>query len=100
MPVPQDKPRTVHYKDLEWKLDPQIFDDFEFTEQLYQLNHVEDVQEGEDGALAIVPLLHTLCGDKYAQVKRVLRDDSTGRIPLENVAGFVADVMNQIAPNS
>ncbi|TCD53771.1 hypothetical protein EJ419_07335 [Alloscardovia theropitheci] len=101
MPLPhENKPQTVTYKDLTWQIDPTILDDLDFIEHLYDLTHADETTQDGDGALAVVPLLRTLCGDKYKEVKSALRDPESGRIDAQTVQEFTMDVMKQLNPNS
>lgn len=95
---PKDTPRTVTVQGVELTVDPSIFDDLEITEALYSLQHA-DTDTG-DGALAIIPLLRRLCGEKYETVKHALRDPDTGRIPLTVVGDFITQLMGKLVPNS
>lgn len=98
--MPTPKPKTITYKTLTWQLDPELLNDLDIMEALYNLNHAEEAQDNEDGALAIVPLMMKLCGDKYAQVKKILRDSETGRITADKIGEFVQSVLEQLNPNS
>lgn len=99
MPIPETLTKTITYNDLTWQLDTNILNDYEIVEDIYQLNHIDDAGDEDDGALAIVPLLKKLCGSKYTQVKKMLRENNDGRIPVEQVAEFVQNVLGQLNGN-
>ena len=52
------------------------------------------------GAFAIVPFLKKLCGDQYTAMKDALRDPDTGRVSIDKVSEFIAQLLEQVAPNS
>ena len=52
------------------------------------------------GAFAIVPFLKKLCGDQYTAMKDALRDPDTGRVSIDKVSDFIAQLLEQVAPNS
>lgn len=93
--IPPD-PDTKHVTimGITLTISPELFDDLDVMEQLYDLTNQED-----PNPFSFVPFLKKLCGDAYLKVKKALRQDD-GRIPMEKVADFVAQLMNQAAPNS
>lgn len=95
---PQGKPRTVTVHGVTLTIDPAIFDDLDMLEDLYAMQESADGDGA--GAFRMIPFLRRLLGDDYARVKKALRDPDTGRIPMESVASFVAELMEKAAPNS
>ncbi|TPF93627.1 hypothetical protein BW14_05040 [Bifidobacterium sp. UTBIF-68] len=93
---PKDTPRKVEVMGVTMTISPAIFDDLDMVENLYDLQHAD---ENEEGGFAIVPFLRKLCGKDYTDVKNALRDDS-GRIPFEKVGEFVQQLLGQLNPNS
>lgn len=92
---PKSRPKTITVQGVSLTVDPDVFDDLDMLEDVYA------IQSGSgDGPLRIVPLLERICGDAYPQVKKSLRDPETGRIPMEKVGGWLAEVMREAAPNS
>ena len=96
--LPKDAPRHVSVRGIEFDVDPNVFDDLDVLEDLYDIQNSDN---DPNGAFKIIPLLRKLLGDDaYRQAKRVLRDPDTGRIGMETVAGFLTEVMGQASPNS
>lgn len=91
-PDPDTKRVTIMGVDL--TISPELFDDLDVMENLYDLTNQED-----PNPFSFVPFLKKLCGDDYLKVKKALRQ-ADGRIPMEKVTDFVAQLMNQEAPNS
>ncbi len=92
---PKDKPITVTVNDVHVSVDPNVFDDLEVVEALY------DIQSGDNtGNLAIIKFLRCVFGDDYTRVKEALRDPDTGRIEVEAIGGILEQVMGQANPNS
>ncbi len=92
---PKDKPITISVNGLKLDVDPNVFDDLEVVEALY------DMQSGDNtGSLAIIKFLRTVFADNYTRVKDALRDPNTGRIEVESITGLLEQVMNQANPNS
>ncbi|KFI56593.1 hypothetical protein [Bifidobacterium callitrichos] len=85
-------PKTVTVHGVTLTIDPELFDDYEIVEDLY------DVQSGEN-PLKAVPLLRRLLGDKYEEVKDALRGED-GRITSEALDTFLTDLMEAANPNS
>lgn len=98
---PQDtenQPKTVEVMGVTVTVGPAIFDDLDMVEYLYDL---QAAQEGDGtGAFAIVPFLKKLCGDQYTAMKDALRDPDTGRVSIDKVSEFIAQLLEQVAPNS
>lgn len=94
--MPKTSPKTAIIHGVTLTVDPDLFDDLDMLEWLY------DIQNAADGgdALAVVPFLRKICGPAWPQIKNALRDPDTGRIPMTAVTGFIGELMNQIAPNS
>lgn len=98
---PQDtenQPKTVEVMGVTLAVSPAIFDDLDMVEYLYDL---QAAQEGDGaGAFAIVPFLKKLCGPQYTAMKDALRDPDTGRVSIDKVSEFIAQLLEQVAPNS
>ena len=96
--TPKNQPRTVEVMGVTLAVSPAIFDDLDMVEYLYDL---QNAQEGDgSGAFAIVPFLKKLCGDQYTAMKDALRDPDTGRVSIDKVSDFIAQLLEQVAPNS
>lgn len=96
--TPKNRPRTVEVMGVTLAVGPAIFDDLDMVEYLYDL---QNAQEGDgSGAFAIVPFLKKLCGDQYTAMKDALRDPDTGRVSIDKVSDFIAQLLEQVAPNS
>ncbi|MCH9275003.1 hypothetical protein JS533_001700 [Bifidobacterium amazonense] len=90
-------PREVTVRGVTITVDPAMFNDLDMFEDLYDLQNAEN---DENGLFKIIPFLRKVCGPAYQQVKRVLRDPDTGRIPMETVQEFTAELMSELNPNS
>lgn len=96
--TPKNQPRTVEVMGVTLAVSPAIFDDLDMVEYLYDL---QAAQEGDGtGAFAIVPFLKKLCGPQYTAMKDALRDPDTGRVSIDKVSEFIAQLLEQVAPNS
>lgn len=96
--TPKNQPKTVEVMGVNLAVGPAIFDDLDMVEYLYDL---QNAQEGDgSGAFAIVPFLKKLCGDQYTAMKDALRDPDTGRVSIDKVSDFIAQLLEQVAPNS
>lgn len=96
--TPKNQPKTVEVMGVTLAVGPAIFDDLDMVEYLYDL---QNAQEGDgSGAFAIVPFLKKLCGDQYTAMKDALRDPDTGRVSIDKVSDFIAQLLEQVAPNS
>ena len=94
--MPKAKTKTVTVQGIEVTVDPNLFDDLEVLELLERVNPVDG---SNPDVFAFVAFLRKVLGSQYQKVKDVLRDE-TGRIPMDNVAGFVQEFMSKVAPNS
>ena len=94
--LPATKTKTVTVHNVTFDVDPDVFDDLDMLEWLYD---IQTAEEGGDG-LAVVPFLRKICGGAWPQIKDALRDPDTGRIPMSMVGPFVSDLMAQVVPNS
>lgn len=94
--VPKAKTKTVTVQGIEVTVDPNLFDDLEVLELLERVNPVDGT---DPDVFAFVAFLRKVLGSQYQKVKDALRDE-TGRIPMDNVAGFVQEFMSKSAPNS
>lgn len=96
--TPKNQPRTVEVMGVTVTVGPAIFNDLDMVEYLYDL---QNAQEGDgSGAFAIVTFLKKLCGDQYTAMKDALRDPDTGRVSIDKVSDFIAQLLEQVAPNS
>lgn len=96
--TPKNQPKTVEVMGVTVTVGPAIFNDLDMVEYLYDL---QTVQTGDgSGAFAIVPFLKKLCGDQYTATKDALRDPDTGRVSIDKVSDFIAQLLEQVAPNS
>ena len=96
--TPKNQPKTVEVMGVTLAVSPAIFDDLDMVEYLYDL---QTSQSGNDaGAFAIVPFLKKLCGPQYTAMKDALRDPDTGRVSIDKVSEFIAQLLEQVAPNS
>lgn len=96
--TPNNQPKTVEVMGVTVTVGPAIFDDLDMVEYLYDL---QNAQTGDGtGAFAIVPFLKKLCGDQYMAMKDALRDPDTGRVSIDKVSEFIAQLLEQVAPNS
>lgn len=96
--TPKNQPKTVEAMGVTLVVSLAIFDDLDMVEYLYDL---QAAQEGDGtGAFAIVPFLKKLCGDQYTAMKDALRDPDTGRVSIDKVSEFIAQLLEQVAPNS
>lgn len=96
--LPKDAPRRVSFDGVEFDIDPNVFDDLDVLEDLYD---IQNSTNDPNGAFKIIPLLKKILGDDaYRRAKDALRDPDTGRIGMEAVAGFLIEVMGQASPNS
>lgn len=96
--TPKNQPKTVEVMGVTVTVGPAIFNDLDMVEYLYDL---QTVQTGDgSGAFAIVPFLKKLCGPQYTAMKDALRDPDTGRVSIDKVSEFIAQLLEQVAPNS
>ena len=96
--TPKNQPKTVEAMGVTVTVSPAIFDDLDMVEYLYDL---QTAQSGNGaGAFAIVPFLKKLCGPQYTAMKDALRDPDTGRVSIDKVSEFIAQLLEQVAPNS
>lgn len=87
---------AVHLLDRNWTIDSGVLNDFELLEKLALIDG------GGGRAAAVMPsVLRELLGHKqYAEAMDALRDEDTGRVPVESAAKFVMDVLGGLNPNS
>ena len=94
--TPKNQPKTVEAMGVTLAVSPAIFNDLDMVEYLYDL---QTAQSGNGaGAFAIVPFLKKLCGPQYTAMKDALRDP--GRVSIDKVSEFIAQLLEQVAPNS
>lgn len=87
---------TVTLRDRDWVVDANVLNDFELLEKL-------SVIDGGGGrAASVMPsVLRELLGSKqYAEAMDALRDEETGRVPVNVGADFVFDILRGLDPNS
>lgn len=94
---PKDKPQTISVDGVKLTINPNVFDDLDVVEYLYNLQHAN---EDASNSFDIVPLLKKLTGGKYAQLKQALRDPHTGRVSMSAVSDFMTKLLSKVAPNS
>lgn len=94
--LPKTRTRTVTVQGVTLDVDPDVFDDLDMLEWLWDIQNADD----DGNELAIVPFMRRICGPAWPKVKATLRDETTGRIPMEAVAGFIRQLMGEIVPNS
>ncbi len=71
----------------------EAFDDFELLDDL------RAAQDKQDGS-RMPSLLRRLCGDDgYRAVMEALRNETTGRVSVEDGVSFVGDLFEALAPN-
>ena len=96
--LPKDAPRHITAAGIEFDIDPQVFDDLDVLEDLYD---IQNSGETGDGAFKIVPFLRKILGETtYRRVKDALRDPQTGRIGMDALSDFLTEMMGQASPNS
>jgi len=79
---------TAHVAGQDWRIDPEALDDFEL---------LDDLGEVEAGNAARLPrVLRRLLGDQYPAALEALRDETTGRVPLDPATAFVNAVFEGI----
>lgn len=91
----QEKPTIVIVNGVRIPVDGSMLDDLEFVEAVYDLS-----EDPESNSLEIVQFLRKLFGDQYRTFKDAIRDEATGRVPISDVGDALADVLNQMNPNS
>lgn len=91
----QEKPTIVTVNGVRIPVDGSQMDDLEFAEAVYDLS-----EDPERNSLEIVQFLRKLFGDQYKTFKDAIRDKETGAVPISSVADVLADVLNQMNPNS
>ena len=96
--TPANKPQTVEIMGITITVDPNIFDDLDMVEYLYNLQHAQD-GDGS-GAFDLIPFLKKLCGPQYNTMKTALRDPEDGRVSIEKVSDFIGQLLEKLAPNS
>ena len=83
--------RRVEVRGITVTIADEVFDDFELLDDLAQL---EDKKASRFPAVA-----RRMFGDEYRIVLDGLRDETTGRVPLEAAAEFIRDVFEALNPN-
>ena len=96
--TPKNQPKTVEVMGVTVTVGPAIFNDLDMVEYLYDLQTAQ-IGDGS-GAFAIVPFLKKLCGPQSTAMKDALRDPDTGRVSIDKVSDFIAQLLEQVAPNS
>ena len=96
--LPKAAERRVDVAGVEFDIDPQVFDDLDVLEDLYDIQNSDN---DPNGVFKVIHLLKKLLGDDtYRRVKDALRDPETGRVGMDAVAGFLVETMRQASPNS
>ena len=72
--TPKNQPKTVEVMGVTVTVGPAIFNDLDMVEYLYDL--------------------------QYTAMKDALRDPDTGRVSIDKVSDFIAQLLEQVAPNS
>lgn len=88
----QGTKKTVEVQGVKVTLDPDMFDDIVF------LDHLDQMDQGN--GLRIASVLRSLAGDQYQKVVDALKDEDTGRVPIEAASAFVTEAMAAVDPNS
>ena len=70
----------------------EALDDFELLDDLRAV----DVDKN---ASRLPALLRRLVGDGYQEIMEGLRDEDTGRVPIQSATGFIRDLMEALNPN-
>ena len=83
--------RRVKIRDITVTIADEVFDDFELLDDLAQL---EDKKASRFPAVA-----RRMFGDEYRTVLDGLRDETTGRVPIEVAVEFIHDVFEALNPN-
>lgn len=91
----QEKPTIVIVNGVRIPVDGSMMDDLEFVEAVYDIS-----ENPESNSLEIVQIIRKLFGDQYKTFKDAIRDEATGRVPISDVGDALADVLNQMNPNS
>lgn len=91
----QEKPTIVIVNGVRIPVDGSMMDDLEFVEAVYDIS-----ENPESNSLEIVQIIRKLFGDQYRTFKDAIRDEATGRVPISDVGDALADVLNQMNPNS
>lgn len=94
--VPKTKTKTVTVQGIEVTVDPNLFDDLETFELLSRLNPADGTNPD---VFAFFALVDKILGSQYKKVKDSLRDDE-GRVPMDKMGDFIAELMTKIVPNS
>lgn len=89
-----DQPIMVTVRDVVWRVDPAVRDDFELLGELAEV----DTPEG----IALVPriLVRILGNEQYQKAMRMLRDADTKRVSVEDGLSFAQDLLAGLDPNS
>lgn len=73
---------TVTVRDVEWTLDPNVFDDWELLERLNSQNIAEQM----------VAVADIFGPEQTAAAKELVRDPDTGRVSLEGMLALFIDI--------
>ena len=82
---------TVEVRGKEFTVESAALDDFELLDDLAQ------VEEGKGQRFP--SLLKRLLGDQYRDALNLLRDEETGRVPVEEGALLVKEILEAIDPS-
>lgn len=92
--VPASKTRTITVDGIRLTVNPDVFNDFQVLSWLYDIQHTDT----GDGFLSFVPLVKRICGRQFDTVLNHFKRD--GRVRVDDIAGFIAKVLEKVAPNS
>ena len=82
---------TVEVRGQKFTVAREALDDFELLDDLAQ------VEEGKGQRFP--SLLRRLLGDQYRDALNLLRDEETGRVPVEEGARLVQEILEAIDPS-
>ncbi|HLS00469.1 MAG TPA: hypothetical protein VK054_00575 [Beutenbergiaceae bacterium] len=89
--MPGANKKQITVKGVTLSVDPEVFDDLDMLDALDQ------IQEGN--GLRIAGALRKIAGDQYNELRAALRDEATGRIPVNVVGEVFTEIMAGIVPN-
>lgn len=88
-----DPPILITVRDVVWRVDPAIRDDFELFDDMVAVD--------EPGGMVRVPtILRRILGDQFRQAMDVLRDPTTKRVSVEAGLSFAQELIAGLDPNS
>jgi len=90
--IEKSEAQEITVRGVTLKVSDDIFDDLDLLDALDQIN--------EGNGLRIAGALRKVAGDKYNELRNVLRDKETGRIPVAAAGEAFLEIMQGVAPNS